>query len=72
MDPKCFSNDTNQNYELNKKSNVYSIGILMWQISSGYKPFEGQRYNPIDIQKGKREEIIYGTPIKYSDLYQGK
>ncbi len=74
MDPKCFNNRS-QNYKLNKKSDVYSIGVLMWQISSGRKPFENQESNPnlhIDIQGGLREEIIDGAPIKYSNLYQGK
>jgi len=26
----------------------------------------------IDIKNGRREKIINGTPIKYSDLYEGK
>ncbi len=77
MDPKCFNNCKNQsnNYKLNKKSDVYSIGVLMWQISSGCKPFEDEGSNfylHMDIQRGKREKIIYGTPIEYSNLYQGK
>ena len=37
IDPKSFNNqyntcDKNENYKLNKKSDVYSIGVLMWQI----------------------------------------
>ncbi|GBC00004.1 hypothetical protein RclHR1_03700011 [Rhizophagus clarus] len=28
-----------ENYVLNKKSDVYSIGVIMWQISSGYRTF---------------------------------
>ena len=47
----------------------------MWQISSGRKPFS-EFYNYVklamDIENGKREEIIDGTPIEYSKLYQGK
>ena len=74
VDPKCFSNDKNQseNYKLSKKSDVYSIGVLMWQVSSGRRPFEDQGANfylQMDIQRGKREEIIHGTPTKYSNLY---
>ena len=66
VNTKCFSNERNQskNYTLNKKSGVYIIGILVWQISSGRKPFEDQGSN-----RGKREKTIYGTPIKYSNLY---
>ena len=46
----------------------------MWQISSGRKPFENEEaYDLIlSIRGGKREEIIDGTPIKYSDLYKSK
>ncbi|EXX65075.1 Gin4p [Rhizophagus irregularis DAOM 197198w] len=36
IDPKFLSN---HNYELDKKSDVYSIGVLMWQISSGRQPY---------------------------------
>ena len=39
VDPKSFNNqfngDKSEYYKLNKKSDVYSIGVLMWQISSG-------------------------------------
>ena len=28
-----------QPYILNPKSDVYSIGVLLWQISSGRRPF---------------------------------
>ena len=40
-DPKCFNNDKDQseNYEPNEKSDVYSIGVLLWQVSSGRQPF---------------------------------
>ena len=74
MDPKGLND---KSYKLNKKSDVYSIGILMWQISSGYKPYhaEGTDYDvklSLDIINGKREEIIDGTPPEYHKLYQGK
>ncbi len=76
IDPKSLEQNQDKNYKLNKKSDVYSIGVLMWQISSGYRPFYAEtRYDIsliLDIIKGKREEIIDGTPTEYSDLYQGK
>ncbi|UZO21745.1 uncharacterized protein OCT59_014130 [Rhizophagus irregularis] len=59
VDPKCFNDE--QNYVLNKKSDVYSIGILMWQISSGCKPFGTYNLDlalALAIQNGKRETII--------------
>ncbi|RGB25992.1 kinase-like domain-containing protein [Rhizophagus diaphanus] len=57
IDPKKLEN---QNYELDKKSDVYSIGISLWQISRLV----------LAILNGKREEIINGTLVKYSNLYR--
>ena len=85
VDPKCLSNiynvkDENQLYTMNPKSDVYSIGVLFWQLSSGHGPFCAE--NGIDVQydaglaisivNGKREDIIIGTPVEYSNLYTGK
>ena len=42
IDPKKLNN---QNYKLNKKSDVYSIGVLMWQISSGCEPFKNKGFD---------------------------
>ena len=76
VDPKRLSDQ--QKYKLNKKSDVYSFGVLMWQISSGYQPFSAKGtdnyYNAslmLSIINGKREEIVDGTPTKYSGLYSG-
>ena len=70
MDPKCFKN---KNYKLDKKSDVYSVGVLMWQISSGRRPFCYVDCDTIlEILGGIREEIIDGTPAEYSNLYKGK
>ncbi|CAI2171364.1 4481_t:CDS:2 [Funneliformis geosporum] len=71
VDPKSL--DKNKDYILNKKSDVYSIGVLMWQISSRYQPFKGVDYNldlMLHIINGKRERIVDGTPPEYSNLYQ--
>ena len=74
IDPKSFNKE---NYELNKKSDIYSVGVLLWQISSGRQPFydEGNNYDDaslaLAILNGKREETIDGTPVEYSKLYTG-
>ena len=63
------------NYKLDKKSDVYSIGVLMWQISSGYKPFRDVDHDvrlTVAIVNGKREKVIDGTPVKYSNLYKSE
>ena len=78
VDPRSFNNNKNQsqNYKLTEKSDVYSIGVLMWQISSGYEPFKNKGYDyditlVVAIHDGLREDIIYGTPVEYSNLYTG-
>jgi serine/threonine protein kinase len=71
IDPKGLND---QNYKLNKQSDVYSIGVLLWQISSGCEPFKGKDYDvrlAVSIHNGLREEIIDGTPAEYNKLYTG-
>jgi len=72
MDPKCLAAGKNEAFDFNKKSDVYSVGVLLWQISSGYHPFEHEKNSVNSILDGKREKIIDGTPIEYSNLYTGK
>ncbi|POG68497.1 kinase-like domain-containing protein, partial [Rhizophagus irregularis DAOM 181602=DAOM 197198] len=72
IDPKSFNIKGNK-YTLNKKSDVYSTGVLMWEISSGYQPFYGEDYDvslALAIIDGRRENVIAGTPSAYSNLYK--
>ncbi|GBC08805.1 hypothetical protein RclHR1_00840006 [Rhizophagus clarus] len=70
IDPKSFNT---VDYELDNRSDVYSVGVLLWQISSGCQPFlRTGRYNvnlASAILSGQRENIIDGTPLEYSKLY---
>ena len=68
VDPKKLSNN---DYKLNKKSDIYSVGVIMWQISSGRQPFcndDSDASLILAIINGKREQIIDGTPTEYSNL----
>ncbi|PKC62504.1 kinase-like protein [Rhizophagus irregularis] len=61
-----------QQYTLNEKSDVYSIGVLLWEISSGQKPFSNVPYDfslALQISQGLRENIVPDTPIYYFKLY---
>ncbi|RGB37536.1 kinase-like domain-containing protein [Rhizophagus diaphanus] len=56
VDPKKFTLDPKK-YSLNEKSDIYSIGILLWEISSGRPPFEDcWKYEPND--RPNIEEVI--------------
>ncbi|GBC04175.1 hypothetical protein RclHR1_05550012 [Rhizophagus clarus] len=54
-------------------SDIYSIAMLMWEISSGQRPFinyEDKYDLAMDIVNGMRPEIISGTPSKYKKLME--
>ena len=54
-----------------KNSDVYSLGVLLWQISSGKTPFEDQDKNTlfVTIMSGIKEKRMPDTPDDYYDLY---
>jgi serine/threonine protein kinase len=62
---------------LNEESDVYSVGVLLWEISSGRPPFQthASKDSKLEDEISKnnlREEIIQHTPPDYSNLYTGK
>ena len=72
IDPKSFDG-----YILDEKSDVYSVGVLLWEISSGYPQFytEGKPYEvglALKILQGLREKTVPDTPEDYAKLYIGK
>nr|CAG8527380.1 5321_t:CDS:2 [Entrophospora candida] len=56
-------------YPKNEKSDIFSLGVLLWQISSCRPPYESiknyEHLYPYDI----REDKVDGTPEEYFDLY---
>jgi serine/threonine protein kinase len=72
IDPKSFNSTTL--YLSNKKSDVYGIGVLLWEISSGQPPFNDKPYDiglALNILQGFRETPIPDTPKEYIKLYTG-
>src|SRR4051812_20481396 len=76
IDPQHYQVNKNYNHKPNKKSDVYSVGVLLWEISSGRTPFESYSNNiqriglMLEILKGKREIPVYDTPSYYINIYK--
>ncbi|PKY30539.1 kinase-like protein [Rhizophagus irregularis] len=57
---------------LNEKSDVYSTGVLLWEISSGQSPFCSENYDChliMKISEGEREKPTPDTPEDYVKIY---
>ncbi|EXX53899.1 polo kinase CDC5 [Rhizophagus irregularis DAOM 197198w] len=53
------------------KSDVYSIAMLMWEVSSGEPPFNNYEHDydlAMNIVNGIRPKIVPGTPLEYKNL----
>ncbi|RHZ89765.1 hypothetical protein Glove_11g29 [Diversispora epigaea] len=54
-----------------KKSDIYSLGILMWEVITGEIPFDEHEHSivlQVDIINGYRPEIYKNIPQEYADL----
>ncbi|PKC14759.1 kinase-like protein [Rhizophagus irregularis] len=59
--------------ETNFASDIYSIAILMWEISSGQSPFINYArdyYLATEIMNGTRPKIMSSTPLEYKKLME--
>jgi hypothetical protein len=65
---KLFSRQRNNNqiYSLNEKSDVYSVDVLLWEISSSQSPF----YAEGDYDVG--ETVVPNMPEEYVKIYTSK
>ncbi|GES92812.1 kinase-like domain-containing protein [Rhizophagus clarus] len=53
------------------ESDIYSIAMLMWEISSGLPPFYNYAHDcdlALKIINGMRPKIVSGTPLEYKNL----
>src|SRR6266508_653377 len=56
-----------------KQSDVYSIGMLMWEIFSGHPPFDDKAHGPgliLKICEGLRPQILPSIPDDYAQMMQ--
>ncbi|RIA87400.1 kinase-like domain-containing protein [Glomus cerebriforme] len=76
MDPKIFESHL---YNLTKKSDIYSLGVLLWQLTSCSSPFGFAEIKDdhakiislqLSILRGKRENPVSHTNKKFGELFQ--
>src|ERR1051325_12224114 len=68
IDPQCHIQDK---YKRSKKSDIFSFGMILWEISSEREPFIGDKDFQVVIKicNGIREVRVDGTPESYFRLY---
>ena len=68
IEPQC----KNSSYKRNEKSDIYSLGVVLWEISSGRIPFHNLDKHDIwyRVCNGLRETPVNNTPSEYQKLYQ--
>ncbi|CAG8623036.1 6860_t:CDS:1, partial [Paraglomus occultum] len=62
----------NASYHRGKKSDVFSLGVILWEISSGETPCDGCTETVGIIMyrlNGSRDPPFPGTPDEYVNLY---
>ncbi|PKK61739.1 hypothetical protein RhiirC2_146593 [Rhizophagus irregularis] len=59
-------------YKPNEKSDIYSLGVLFWELTSRLSPFDGFEDDIImfKILNGLREKPVPNTNVKFVGLYQ--
>ncbi|KAF0505659.1 kinase-like protein [Gigaspora margarita] len=68
--PECLQD---HNFKRGKPCDIYSLGMLFWEISSGISPLNGKEKIEIYqcvVDRGERELPIDGTPSDYISLYR--
>ncbi|RIB11726.1 kinase-like domain-containing protein [Gigaspora rosea] len=69
-DPQCLKECI---HKPDKKSDIYNLGVVLWEISSGQPPFrsfENGFIITIHVFKGGREKPVEGTPPQYEQIYK--
>ncbi|CAG8463396.1 7213_t:CDS:2 [Racocetra persica] len=70
--PELLEQHTSNKISYCEKTDIYSLGMIFWELSSGRPPFENHPNYiclSISIVRGDRENMISGTPEEYKNLY---
>ncbi|KAG9294503.1 hypothetical protein G9A89_009350 [Geosiphon pyriformis] len=69
IDPQCFKDEQ---FIRNKKSDIYALGALLWELTSGRSPFKNTKKWALKFQiaNGIRETPIEKTLTEYIALYK--
>ncbi|PKB98144.1 kinase-like protein [Rhizophagus irregularis] len=70
VDPKML--DKKIPYKMSEKSDIYSIEVIFWELTSRSSPFDGLDgdYITFKVLSGVREEPVPNTNVKFIGLYQ--
>ncbi|KAF9985072.1 hypothetical protein BGZ75_003366 [Mortierella antarctica] len=63
----------NPSITYNAKCDIYSLGVIFWELSSCVIPFEAQLQDvmlAVNIIAGVREKTVPGTAVEYEMLYR--
>jgi hypothetical protein len=75
MDPNVLGFER-VSYNLTKKYDIYSLGVLFWFLTSRKSPFDFETRNIeiiiVEILNGVREKPVPGTNSEFVKLYQSK
>ncbi|CAG8811786.1 43425_t:CDS:2 [Gigaspora margarita] len=70
LDPHCCCQPGKKPDE---KSDIYSLGVIFWELTSGIPPFANANHGITIIFQafsGYREKTIPGTPTEYANIYK--
>ncbi|KAF0515130.1 kinase-like protein [Gigaspora margarita] len=69
IDPRCLKDSI-----FDKTSDIYSLGVILWEISSGQPPFKQKSsfeiFLEIQLSDEFRETPAEKTPFQYVELYK--